>query len=519
MQIVNKKDSFSNKSIAKSAGVIAIATMASRILGYVRDMIIARLFGTGSPAQAFFQAFRIPNLLRDIVGEGATNAAFIPVFAEYLTKKDKKEFWELANVLMNLMLVILAGISIVGILISPMIVRLIAPGFVSDPEKFHLTIKLTRVMFPYILLVGLTAYGSGILNSLKYFSIPAIGPCLFNIFLILSALLLCQKYKIGAMGLAIGVLLGGVVQLILQIPVLLKKGMDLRPCLRLYHPAARRIGLLLIPRGIGSCVYQLNVFISSALASFGSIVGEGGVAALYYANRIFQLPMAVFGISIATAALPQMSIHAVRNDMEKLKSTLLFSLRAVLFITIPASIGLMVLGREITQVLFERGAFNSYSTGITSSALFYYSIGLFAFTGVNLLVPVFYSLQDTMTPVKTAAFALIINVVLSLLLMNPLKVGGLALAASISSMVNFSMLFMLLRKRIGNLGGMKLLDSFVRILLSSLIMGAACLILSQNKIAGLAVSIPAGIAAFLFASFIFRVRETKELLLWLLKKR
>ena len=508
-----------NKSIAKSAGVIGIATGVSRILGYARDMIIARLFGTDSSAQAFFQAFRIPNLLRDVAGEGATNAAFIPVFTEYLTKKDKKEFWELANILMNLMLIILTGISIVGILLSPLIVRLIAPGFISDPEKFHLTVRLTRLMFPYILLIGLTSYGIGILNSMKHFSIPAIGPCIFNIALILSALFLCPKYKIGVTGLAIGVLIGGVLQLLVQIPVLLKKGMVLKPNMKLYHPEAKRIGLLLIPRGIGSCVYQLNVFISSALASFSSIAGEGGVAALYYANRIYQLPLAIFGISIATAAFPEMSIHAARRDWEKLKGTLLFSLRAVLFITIPASVGLMVLGVEITRVLFERGAFTSYSTDITYSALLYYSIGIFAFAGVKLLVSVFYSLQDTMTPVKVAAFALVINVVLSLILMSPLKIGGLALAGSISSIINFSILYLTLRKRIGNLGGMILIDSFIRILLSSLIMGVVCYVLSRNKITGLAVSIPIGIMVFLFASFLFRVKEIKELLLWLLKRR
>ncbi|PIW68698.1 MAG: murein biosynthesis integral membrane protein MurJ, partial [Candidatus Omnitrophica bacterium CG12_big_fil_rev_8_21_14_0_65_42_8] len=287
------------KHIIKSAGIIGFATVISRVLGFMRDIIIAKFFGTAKYAEAFVVAFRIPNMLRDLIGEGAANAAFVPVLSEYAVKK-KEEFWELANVILNLLLITLSAITIAGVLASPLIVRLIAPGFLDDPEKFAITVRLTRLMSPYILLIGLTAYMMGVLNSLKHFSMPAFGPCLLNIAIIICAIIWGES----VMGLASGVLIGGVLQLAVQMPVLYKKGFKFSFTRKLNHPAANKIGILLLPRMLGSCVYQVNLFINTILASLSGIVGSGGVAALYYANRIFQFPLAIFGIAIAQAILP-----------------------------------------------------------------------------------------------------------------------------------------------------------------------------------------------------------------------
>jgi len=504
----------SKKHIIKSAGIIGSATVISRILGFVRDIIIARFFGTAKYAEAFVVAFRIPNMLRDLVGEGATNAAFVPVLSEYMVKK-KEEFWELANVILNLLLITLSAITIAGIFASPWIVRFMAPGFMDDPEKFAITVKLTRLMFPYILLIGLAAYTMGVLNSLKHFSAPAFGPCLLNIAIIICAMIWGES----VMGLASGVLIGGVLQLALQIPVLYRKGFRFSFTGKLNHPAANRIGVLLLPRILGSCVYQLNLFINTILASLSAIVGSGGVAALYYANRIFQFPLAIFGIAIAQAALPTMSREALEKDPDNLKRTLSFSLRVINFIIIPASIGLIVLAVPITKTLFERGKFDHYSTLITANALMFYSIGLFSYSGIKILVSCFYSMQDTRTPVKIAVASLLLNIVLNVALMFPLRIGGLALAASLSGIFNFIALFFLLRKKIGSLDTRRISGSFLKALLAGLAMAAVIYFCAFKINLNLFIVILIAILSYIAAAFIFRVKEAKELLSWVLERK
>ncbi|MDO8603220.1 MAG: murein biosynthesis integral membrane protein MurJ [Candidatus Omnitrophota bacterium] len=499
----------SKKHIIKSAGTIGFATVISRVLGFVRDIIIARYFGTARYAEAFVVAFRIPNMLRDLVGEGATNAAFVPVLSEYAVKK-KEEFWELANVILNLLLVTLSAITVAGIFASPWIVRFMAPGFLDDPEKFAITVKLTRLMFPYILLIGLTAYTMGVLNSLKHFSAPAFGPCLLNIAIIICAIIWGES----VMGLVSGVLIGGILQLAVQIPVLYKKGFKFSFAIKLNHPAANKIGTLMLPRVIGSCMYQLNLFINTILASLSGVVGSGGVAALYYANRIFQFPLAIFGIAIAQAALPTMSREALEKEPDKLKLTLSFSLRVINFIIIPASIGLIVLAVPITKTLFERGKFDQYSTLITANALVFYSIGLFSYSGIKILVSCFYSLQDTLTPVKIAGASLLLNIALNLALMFPLKIGGLALAASISGIFNFLALFFILRNKIGPLDGRRILNSFLKVLLASLAMAAVIYICAFKINLNLFIVILIAMLSYVGATFIFDVKEAKEFLSW-----
>ena len=516
------------KAIAKNTGIISLGTNLSRILGLLRDVLIAKLFGTTYEAGAFVVAFTIPNMLRDFVGEGAANAAFVPVLTEYKIKKTEDEFWRLANVILNLFAIALVGISILGILFSPFIVRLMAPGFIKEAGAIQLTVKLTRVIFPYILFIGLTAYGMGILNTLKHFIAPAFAPALLNISLIACAIFLCPR--IGVMGLAFGVLLGGVLQVIAQIPFLYKKGFRPKLNFNIFHPAAKKIGLLLAPRIVGTGVYQINILVDRMLASLFWIVGMGGIPALYYSYRLIQYPLAVFSTALATATLPIMSRQVVENDLSNFKSTISLSLRSVFFIMIPASVGLAVLGKPLIQALFQRGLFNAYSVSITYQALLFYTIGLFAYGGIRILATSFYSMNNTVTPVKVAACSLVINIVFNLILMWPLKIGGLALATSISATFNFIALFIILRKKLGGLEEKRMFISILKIILASALMGGICYLLAGKVLKDLAglnilsnitrlVSVTGvGIVVFLAISFLLGMEEPRKLLKWILKK-
>ena len=516
-----------NKKIAKSAGVIGLATLLSRFLGLIRDTVIARFFGTAMYAEAFVVAWRLPNLLRDLVGEGATNAAFVPVLTEQKTKYGDKEFWHLSNILLNVMILVLFVLTVLGMFFSPQLVRLIAPGFASQPDKLNITINLARVIFPYLFLVGLSAYGMGVLNSLGHFATPAFGMSILNLVIIISAVMLGENIA----GIALGILLGGVLQLAIQIPPLMKLGFRLEKKIEFRHPAARRIGILLIPRTIGASIYQINVFVSTIMASLSGIVGQGAVAALYYANRVMQLPLAIFGIALAQAALPSMSMQYANNDIVNLKKTTNFSLRAILFVLVPSTVGLLVLSRPITNVLFERGHFTSYSTAITSNALFFYAFGLVASGAIKVLVNTFFSMQDTKTPVKIGAISLVVNVVLNVALMYPLKAGGLALANSVAATGNFFMLFFALEKRLGSLDTKILISSFLKFLVGSIIMGLGCYFLWLKlssllnmhtfliKAAVLTGCIGFGIFVYVVMCFLLKVSEVKELLAWILRKK
>jgi putative peptidoglycan lipid II flippase len=459
-----------NKKLIRSTGVIGSAISTSRILGFVRDIIFARWFGTDIYAQAFVVAYRIPNMLRDMVGEGATDAAIVPVLSNYHHTRPEEEYWKAARVILNLLVTALAVLTLLGVVFAPVLVRVLAPGFLRDPEKFAATVLLTRVLFPYIFFLGLVAYSKGVLNSLNYFTTPAYAPVVLNVAVILALLFLCPV--IGIQGVVIGVLVGGIFQVLMQLPPLYRRGFRIGKGFRLAHPVANQIGRLLLPRAMGTAVYQLSIFIDTILASLAWIVGTGGVAALYYSNRLVQLPLAVFGISLATAALPRMSREVAMKDMDQLKRTVSFSLRTVFTIMIPATVGLIILSEPMVRILFQRGEFTQYSTAITSSALFFYAFGLFGYAGIKILVGTYYSMGDTRTPVKTASFALCVNLVFNLVLMWPLKVGGLALATSIAAITNLVILYVILTRRIGDMGTRGILSSFARICLASAVMGA-----------------------------------------------
>jgi len=498
-----------NQAVARAASIISLATLASRILGFIRDVIIARLFGVYLIAQAFVIAFRIPNLFRDLVGEGASNAAIVPVLSEYRLKHSSKEFWELVNILLNLLVVILSAITILGIIFSPLIVRLIAPGFIGEAGKLQATINLNRIIFPYILLIGLAVYAMAVLNSLKSFAVSAFAPCFLNIAIIVCALLFGE----GITGLASGVLLGGILQLAVQVPLLYKKGLRPKVILCFKHPAVVQIKKLMLPRLASSGIYQLNNFVDSIFGSLVAVVGDGGVAVLYFAYRLIQFPIGIFSNAIAQAILPTFSTQVLEENQENLKNTLSWGLRIVFSVMLPISALFMVLAGPLVSTLFGGGKFDFNSARLTSNALFFYSIGLTAYGGSKILQSCFFAIKDTVTPAKIAGLALLMNIVFNALLMFPLKIGGLALATSISGIISFLFLFFILSKRLSGFGEHKILNSFLRILAATLCMTAVCFLVNRALNFGWALFCSA--LAYIFFCFIFGVVELMQLVHWL----
>lgn len=411
-------------------------------------MVLAQVLGTGARADAFLVAFRIPNMFRELVAEGATNAAVVPVLSEVKQKKTMSEFWACVNVIFFWGVVILGLMTLAGMIFAPWIVRAMAPGFISDPYKLDLTIQLTQMMFPYLLLIGLTAYGMGVLYTFRSFTIPAFSSALANVAMIAAAYFAWKNRDYAVYILSFGVLAGGLMQIGIQSYGLKRQGFQRIKPENYYQPEAIRIKQLLIPRMFGSGVYQLSVIIDTFCASLATVVGAGGIPAIYYAGRLVQLPMGLFGVSMASAALPALSSQAGKGDMAAFKKTLVFFLENIFFIMIPTTVILAVCSRPIIHGLFERGEFNAYSTRITSEALMFYSLGLTAFAATKMLVTAFYALQDTRTPVKVATMCLILTMGFNAALMFPLKVSGIALSNAIVSTTNALVLFWLIRRKV-----------------------------------------------------------------------
>jgi putative peptidoglycan lipid II flippase len=498
------------KKATRAAGVIGMATLLSRILGFARDMIIAWFFGAGKLSDAFFVAFRIPNLLRRLFAEGTLSMAFVPVFTEYLARSGKTEAYALARSAARMLSVILVVLTIAGILAAPWIVKVVAPGFGGD--KFALTVALTRVMFPYILCICLVALFMGILNALGHFAAPALAPVLLNLAMIGAVLFISPHLKTPVMGLAVGVLLGGILQVALQMPFLLKKGIKIWQKSPLLHPGLVKIAWLMGPAVFGAAVYQVNILVGTLLAS---LLPEGSVSYLYYADRVVQFPLGIFAISMSVAVLPGLSRQAAARDMNALADTFAYSMNLVFFITIPAMAGLIVLREPIVGLLFHRGAFDAASLGATAYALFHYSVGLWAFSAVRIVVSTFYALQDTKTPVKMATLAIIANIGLGIILMGPLSHGGLALATSLASMINFILLACALHRRIGGLHWKKIIVSTGKTVVNSFIMAATLAIWISwysmdpagsvwHLLGGLSAAIAAGIALYCTLAWAFQ---------------
>jgi putative peptidoglycan lipid II flippase len=510
-----------NKTLAKNAGKIAFGTALSRILGYVRDMLVANLFGIGMSADTFYAAFKIPNLFRRLFGEGSFSAAFIPVLSEYLYAKGKTETREFLNATFTVLLLVLAAISILGVYFAPILAKLTAWGFANNPEKMQLTIELTKLMFPFILFTCLAAFMLALLNTLHSFFVPAFAPAalsfseIFYILIFAPAIMQGNQIK----GLAVSIIIGGALHFFIQYPKLKSLDWDLKFKIDLKHPGIKKIAFLMIPSMVGLSVDQINAFVDNICASF---LGDGPIAALYYSNRLMQMPLAVFGLAFATASLPAMSKAYVQKDMTALKNSLNYSIKFAVFILFPAASGLMIIGLPIVKLLFEHGKFNSFGSLMTYNALFYYSLGLPAYAAAKIFANAFYSFRDIKTPVKMAIGAMILHIILCILLMRPMGVGGLALATAASSYFNLFLLATYLKKRIGRLGLKKILFSSSKSLFASVITGIAawnaCKI-SENLFISVFISIISGLVAFAAVSYILKSEELNLLIQFLSRKQ
>jgi len=507
------------KTLSKAAGAVSGMTILSRIFGFIRDALIAMVFGSSTAADAFFVAFRIPNMQRRVLGEGALASAFIPVFSETLAQNGKQAAQELTANIFNILLILLAIASLALFIFSPVVVTIFAPGFLEYPEKFKLTVDLTRWMAPYLFFIGLAGFSMGVLNSLKVFALPAATPILHNISMIVSILIIVPQMDEPIVGLAIGVVIGSVLQFLIQLPLIGKKGYGLKKCLRFKQPEVIKIAKLMGPAIIGLAVYELNLVIDTLLAS---TLAEGSISYLYYGNRLVQLPLGIFAVALAIVLLPTLSRHAAEGELKELVKTLSFSIRLILFLTIPATIGYIILREPIVNVLWERGAFLHTTTQNTAVALLYYSIGLCAYSGVKVIAPAFYSLQDTKTPAIIGMYSMGLNIILNLILMGPLKHGGLALATSLSALFNVIGLIYYLRKRLGLLEGRKIFNSSIRTSIAASAMGLITYFSKETffnfndpigiRIAGLIACILSGMLIYALVSHFFRNEEWQFLL-------
>ena len=459
----------SNLKVARYTGIVMAATLVCRILGLGREIVISNQFGASFQTDAFFVAFMIPNLLRSVIGEGALNTAFVPVFSGYLAHQNKEKADVFASKVLNLLIVVLFIIISLGVWAAPYLVDMIAMGFKNYPDKYLLTIRLTKIMFPYIGFAALAALFMGILNSYEVFFIPALAPALLNMGIIVFALFYTGRF--GIYSLAIGVMVGGLAQIVIHIPSLLKKQFNYKITFNLYD---REVGLffqLLIPAVIGLAIDKINFVVDRIIASF---LAHGSISALYYANRLMQFPLGVFGIALTVAILPTLSKFVAKEQIEKMKSSFYFGFKLLSFFIWPSMVGLIVLGYPIVRLFYEHGLFSSQDTLITEVALVCYAIGLFATAILRLVISTFYALKDTRTPLRIGILAVTINIILDLILVKFLAHAGIALATSISAILHLIILGIFLEKKVKGIFSNEILIYSWKSILSSLFMAASC---------------------------------------------
>jgi len=424
--------------------------MISRILGFARDMVFARMFGADAATDAFFVAFKIPNFLRRLFAEGAFAQAFIPVLTEYKENKSTEELQLLISKVAGTFSVVLLGITLSGILAAPLIIMMFGPGFLGDDEKYNLAVEMLRFTFPYLFFIALTAFAGGILNSFGKFAVPALTPVFLNIVLISAAVFISPNLDQPIMALAWGVFIAGIVQLLFQFPFLLKMKLLPRPRWGWNHPGVTKIRKLMLPAIFGSSVVQINLLFDTLIASF---LITGSISWLYYSDRLVEFPLGLLGIALATVILPKLSQDHAKASPEKFSATLDWALRFALLIGLPAAVGLVILAAPMLATLFYGGAFTGEDVYLSSLSLMAYASGLMGFILVKVLAPGFYARQDTTTPVKIGIQAMVANMVLNILFVTPLYMmdfkgahAGLALATTASAYINAFLLYHVLRK-------------------------------------------------------------------------
>ena len=460
--------------LARSAGIIGTATLTSRLLGLVRDQVLAYLFGAGNAMDAFNVAYRIPNLMRDLFAEGAMSAAFVPTFTRRLTLQGKASAWQVGNQLVNALLVITGSLVLLGIVFAAPLARLLAGSYAEVPGKLELTVFLTRIMLPFLTLVAIAAAVMGMLNSLNRFFAPALSPAMFNVGIIASAVLLVPLMpRLGLhpiTAIAIGAIVGGVGQIVLQLPALYREGYRYRPEFDPADPGLREILRLIGPGTIAGAAVQINLLVNMVLAT-GE--GTGAVSWLSYAFRVMYLPIGIFGVSIATATLPAVSRHAAQDSTAGIRKTVSNALRMMLVLNVPALVGLIVLAEPIVALIFERGSFLPSDTASTTAALMFYTPGLVGYSAVRIAVPCFYAMRDSLTPTLVSIGAVVLNIVLNLILVRVMGFRGLALGTSIAALGNALVLLVLLHRRLGGLEVGRIFETGAKIVVAATLMGGA----------------------------------------------
>ncbi|MBU4131099.1 MAG: murein biosynthesis integral membrane protein MurJ [Proteobacteria bacterium] len=501
------------RSIFQNAASVSVLTFASRILGVFRDALIAMIFGTSAQSDAFFVAFRPFDLLRKMFSDGILSISFVPVFSRYLENKKKDQ--AIAMFLSALFLLSVGGVLVVvvGIIFAPVLVKIIAPGFVTGSYAHGLTIILLKIMLPYLVTILVIALCMGLLNSLGNFSVPAATPIVLNLVVILVAFFFSSYFDPPVLGLALGVTLGGIAQLALQIPFLIRHGMIDLSCFTWLHPGVVRIGKTMIPCMVGAASYQINIMVAGF---FASQLSQGSVSFLYYADRLVQFPLALFAVSFSTVFLPSLSRRAALGKRDEVSAIFTKGAMLVFFVTIPAMAGMMALDVPIVRFLFKQGAFDAAAVRYTAECLFYLVLGLWAHTGTRLFVTLHFSLSSVRLPFVAGLISIVLNFCLSWLLMGIMGFKGLALSVSIASMAGFGVLFIY---SAGTLSRKPLIVSACRALFLSVIMfflvrWAAGLILTEESGkwvlgAGLLACILLGVVFFLLAGILTASPEIK----------
>lgn len=511
--------------LARSAGVVGAATLTSRVLGLVRDQILAYLFGAGNAMDAFNVAYRVPNLMRDLFAEGAMSAAFVPTFTRRLARRGRAAAWQVGNQLINALIVVTGLLVLAGMVFARPLTELLAGDYAAVPGKLELTVTLSRIVLPFLTLVALAAVLTGMLNSLNRFFTPAVSPAMFNVGIIFGAVCLVPAAAhLGwnpIVGIAVGMLLGGAGQIALQVPALLREGYRYRLELDPRDRGLRDILMLIGPGTLAGAAVQINVLVNTILAT-GE--GTGAVSWLNYAFRLMYLPIGLFGVSIATATLPAVARSAAVNEPDGIRRTVSSALRMMLMLGVPAMVGLIVLAEPIVELVFERGSFAADDTRATAAALAFYAPGLLGYSAVRITVPCFYALGSSLTPTLISVASVALNVALNVILVERIGYRGLALGTAIAALVNAGLLCGFLRRRLGGLDTRRLLVAFAKMAVAAALMGGAvagihAVLLESWPGAGLAArlarvtaSIGGGLLVLAGCARLLRIREWDDAL-------
>jgi putative peptidoglycan lipid II flippase len=458
--------------LARSAGMFGLATMASRILGLVRDQVLAFYFGAGDAMDAFRVAFRIPNLVRDLFAEGAMSAAFVPTFTRELTVAGKPRAFQLANAVLTALVLATGVFVIAGVVFAGSLVRVYADGFEQVPGKIELTVFLARIMTPFLTLVALAAVFMGMLNALGHFFIPALSPAMFNVAtIVITVALVPLAERVGVQPIAlvaISTLIGGLGQLLIQWRPLRQEGYTYQPSFHFRDPALGRVLLLMGPGTIGMAATQINVFVNT---QFAAGEGTGAISWLDYAFRVMYLPIGLFGVSIATASTPALSRLAASNDLPQMRHTVASAIGLMLALNVPATVGLITLAAPIVQLVFEHGEFGPADTAATARALQFYALGLVGYSIVRIVSPAFYALHRSRIPVIASVTSIVANIALNIVLVRRMGFAGLALGTSIAAMVNAILQAVMLRHAIGGIEARRIATTLVKAAIASAVMG------------------------------------------------